>query len=117
MVQEFSNPRELFSQMGLNLEVLAGRIGTAFRAGIRKDLEGLSNDKAQNAIVVKVSQNINGTTVSLQIAEWIEPIKKAQLQQKFKAYLESIGARKGACTGPMPVVLGSLINKNLSSVS
>ena len=115
MVQEFRNPRELFSQMGLNLEVLAGRIGAAFRAGIRKELEELPNDKSRNAVTVKVEQTSTGTTISLQIAEWIEPIKKVQLQQKFKTYLESIGARKGACTGPVPAVLGSLINRNLSS--
>ena len=115
MVREYYDSREMVSQMGLDLEVKAGRIGAAFRAGIRTELEELSTDKTKNAVEVKVEQTAVGATISLQIAEWVEPIKKAQLQQKFKTYLESIGARKGACSGPIPGALVSLLNKNLSS--
>lgn len=113
MVQQYYDSREMVSQMALDLEAKAGRIGAAFRVGIRTELEELPADKSRNAVTVKVEQTSTGTIISLQIAEWIEPIKKVQLKQKFKTYLESIGARKGVCSGPIPTTLVSLINKNL----
>jgi hypothetical protein len=102
--KEFSNPRELIGQIGLDLEAKAGKIGSLFRGNIRKELEKLSDKKN---IIISIEQTINGSLISLKIEDWVDKLEKATIIEEFKDLMDRIGATTSVCSGGS--IPGSLV--------
>lgn len=106
-MKEFSDIRELFGQIGLDLEAKTGQIGRTFRNNIRDELNNLGDKKAYN---ISIQQTKYGTMVSLKIEDWVDQLQRTTIIEEFKDLMDRIGATNtGTCTGTMPPNLVSLL--------
>ena len=110
-MEEFSSPRVMVSQIGLDLQKMSGKIGAA----VQKDIADFINKiepKLRAGISVRAEPSYaGGFNLSFNIEKWVDNNDRKVLEDKVKSYLDMIGARHGACSGPAPEVLGTIISR------
>jgi hypothetical protein len=109
-MKEFSNPRELIGQIGLDLEARSGRIGKSFRVNIRKELQKFCDEKDAT---ISITQTYEGSYITLSIADGITKEKSDLLKREFKDLMGRLGASStGVCSGPAPGVLITFLSQS-----
>jgi hypothetical protein len=108
-MKEFSNPRELISQIGLDLESKSGMISKSFRINIRNELN--SFDKKTTNVSIK--QTSFGSVISLHLEDWVDGLERKEIIDKFKDLMDRIGATttnicNGTISGSLAIFLKSI---------
>jgi hypothetical protein len=107
-MKEFTDPRELIGQIGLDLDAKSGKISSSFRDRIRSELEKIGD---KDSVSVSIKQVANGSLISLNINDWVDRQDRAKIEQQFKNLMNRFGASSsGTCSGIVPGNLAAFLN-------
>ena len=98
------------SQIGLDLQKMTGQMGAALQKDVKENLIGRLNPKLRAGVSIGVQPtSAGGFTISVNIEDWIKSEDKKVIEDKIRSYFDMIGARHGACSGPVPKALSTII--------
>ena len=111
-MKAFDTVGEMKSQIELDLESMSGKIGAAIRKDINENVARLIDPKFRTGVKVDVQPTATGGfQLTINIDDWIDKDKKKDIEDRIRGYLDSIGARHGACSGPVPKILETIISR------